>query len=120
MSSLVKSFPTFRSKKTITPITAVVRICALVEMLPLHDTYERGCLQEAHAALTSNPPDVGGAINALLDAREHTLRLGWIEDRLDSWLALACLRLLSPAYVDCATQRGAPRQSPPTGAADRH
>lgn len=75
----------------------VTLLCATATALPGHNNYERDTLVTAHSLLRTEPIDVAAILEELEDGRAHAFRPDFTENRPESWLVEACIRLMANA-----------------------
>lgn len=76
--------------------SAVAReLCSMGAEQPGPMTFERDALMHAAEFLAADPPLLDAAIGELREAVEHAFCAGYVEDRPQSWLAAAALKLLT-------------------------
>lgn len=72
----------------------MTRLCSVAADLEGHHNYERGTLAEVHELLRTEPFDAREIFKVLKDGHEHAFRPGFTEDRPETWLIEACIRLI--------------------------
>lgn len=79
-----------------TDLEVVFKLCEHATTLPDVSNFERNALRDIRDGITSGSMKLSEVISTLQAAHQHAFRDGWTEDRPESWIAAACLRLMQP------------------------
>lgn len=79
------------------PTVIARELCLIDVKLSGLPNSEQGTLQEVAVHLSTEPPDLDAARQALAEGMAHAFRFEWRERLPEAWLVAACTRLLKDA-----------------------